>query len=233
MRTINKHIDGCLLKVDEGSNGSQSSDSEDGVKGASSSSTELESSAHTMRPTETTSVQDKQENHEQVGNSKDKKRKNWSFLLQSSSKKSKVDTDLKHGKKIKMSSTTASSKTDKLSEDSPTVSISNIASTPSTTSSSFAFGTLGSSKRPSSKTDFQPLAQQMRPRNFTDFIGQKKAVGFQSLLRRLLEADKVPSMILWGPPGCGKVSILILLFLVFGNDSASLKMFCLQHFDTF
>ena len=50
-----------------------------------------------------------------------------------------------------------------------------------------------------------PLPERLRPKTFTDYIGQNKVIGKNKLLRTLLESDRVPSMILWGPPGCGKV----------------------------
>ena len=52
----------------------------------------------------------------------------------------------------------------------------------------------------------KPLADTMRPDALQDFVGQGRAVGPETLLRSLLEANEVPSIILWGPPGCGKVS---------------------------
>ena len=48
---------------------------------------------------------------------------------------------------------------------------------------------------------FVPLAQRMRPRTFEEFVGQQEAVGAGRFLRRMMEADQVPSMILFGPPG--------------------------------
>ena len=53
-----------------------------------------------------------------------------------------------------------------------------------------------------------PLAEQIRPRTFDNYVGQD-AVGTQKLLKELFHNDRVPSMILWGPPGCGKVSYVI------------------------
>ena len=53
----------------------------------------------------------------------------------------------------------------------------------------------------------QPLAERLRPRNLDEFLGQNKILGEQSLLRKSLENDSVPSMIFWGPPGCGKTSL--------------------------
>ena len=53
----------------------------------------------------------------------------------------------------------------------------------------------------------QPLAERLRPQNLDEFLGQNKILGEQSRLRRSLENDTVPSMIFWGPPGCGKTSL--------------------------
>lgn len=62
-----------------------------------------------------------------------------------------------------------------------------------------------------SKDEFVPLAERMRPYRLQDYVGQSKVVGSSSLLRSLLEASEVPSMILWGPPGCGKVGVTSLI----------------------
>ena len=53
-----------------------------------------------------------------------------------------------------------------------------------------------------------PLAERMRPLTLGDYIGQEQAIGRKKLLRSLFEANKIPSMILWGPPGCGKVKTI-------------------------
>jgi len=45
----------------------------------------------------------------------------------------------------------------------------------------------------------------MRPNNLEDYVGQKHLVGEKTLLYDLLKNNEIPSMILWGPPGCGKV----------------------------
>lgn len=50
-----------------------------------------------------------------------------------------------------------------------------------------------------------PLAEQMRPAKIEDLVGQIEAFGPGSMLRSLLEKKQVTNMILWGPPGCGKV----------------------------
>ncbi|MGD1967515.1 MAG: replication-associated recombination protein A [Desulfobacterales bacterium] len=52
-----------------------------------------------------------------------------------------------------------------------------------------------------------PLAERMRPRHLDEFVGQHKAVGEGSLIRHAIETDRVFSMILWGPPGCGKTTL--------------------------
>ena len=52
---------------------------------------------------------------------------------------------------------------------------------------------------------FTPLAERMRPKTLSDYVGQSQVLGNNSLLRTLLEANEIPSMIFWGPPGCGKV----------------------------
>ena len=52
-----------------------------------------------------------------------------------------------------------------------------------------------------------PLATRMRPRTLDEFVGQEKIVGPGTLLRRIIEADRLPSMIFWGPPGTGKTTL--------------------------
>jgi putative ATPase len=56
-----------------------------------------------------------------------------------------------------------------------------------------------------------PLAERMRPRSLDELVGQEKLVGEGRPLRRAIEADKVPSLILWGPPGAGKTTIARLI----------------------
>ena len=53
----------------------------------------------------------------------------------------------------------------------------------------------------------QPLAERMRPRTLDDYVGQKHLVGPGSVLRKMIEAGRVPSFILWGPPGVGKTTL--------------------------
>jgi putative ATPase len=52
-----------------------------------------------------------------------------------------------------------------------------------------------------------PLAARMRPRSLADFVGQDHIVGPGRVLRRSIEGDRLPSMILWGPPGSGKTTL--------------------------
>lgn len=54
---------------------------------------------------------------------------------------------------------------------------------------------------------FEPLAKRMRPRNFTEFIGQQETVGSGHFLRQMIERDMVSSMIFYGPPGTGKTTL--------------------------
>ena len=52
-----------------------------------------------------------------------------------------------------------------------------------------------------------PLAARIRPRTLEEFIGQEHLVGPHTALRRAIESDRVPSLILWGPPGSGKTTL--------------------------
>jgi putative ATPase len=53
----------------------------------------------------------------------------------------------------------------------------------------------------------RPLADRLRPRQIQDFVGQEHVLGPGRALRRAIEADQVPSLILWGPPGTGKTTL--------------------------
>ena len=52
-----------------------------------------------------------------------------------------------------------------------------------------------------------PLAERMRPQTLDDLVGQEHLAGKGSILRTAIEHGKIPSMILWGPPGTGKTTI--------------------------
>lgn len=53
----------------------------------------------------------------------------------------------------------------------------------------------------------QPLSETLRPASLDEYIGQQDLVGPRGILRGLIETDRVPSMILWGPPGVGKTTL--------------------------
>lgn len=53
----------------------------------------------------------------------------------------------------------------------------------------------------------QPLASRLRPRNLDEFVGQKHLIGEGKVLRKLIESDKISSIIFWGNPGIGKTTL--------------------------
>lgn len=55
--------------------------------------------------------------------------------------------------------------------------------------------------------DLQPLAARLRPRTLEEFVGQAHLLGEGKVLRRLIESDRISSMIFWGPPGVGKTTL--------------------------
>ena len=59
--------------------------------------------------------------------------------------------------------------------------------------------------------DLKPLAERMRPRTLDEIVGQQRVLAPGKALRRALEAGRVHSMILWGPPGCGKTTLALLV----------------------
>src|SRR5512141_1693168 len=72
-------------------------------------------------------------------------------------------------------------------------------------------------KMPSSATLFKPpeglkpLAERMRPQTLDEMVGQRRLLAADAALRRAIESGRVHSMILWGPPGCGKTTLALLL----------------------
>ncbi len=56
-----------------------------------------------------------------------------------------------------------------------------------------------------------PLADRLRPRDFSDFVGQDDVLGQDTPLRRAIEHDRLPSLIIWGPPGSGKTTLAGLI----------------------
>jgi len=57
----------------------------------------------------------------------------------------------------------------------------------------------------------QPLAVRMRPQTLSEFAGQQHILGEGKTLRRMIEQDKIPSLIFYGPPGCGKTALAIVI----------------------
>jgi putative ATPase len=66
-------------------------------------------------------------------------------------------------------------------------------------------------KERAKKSAPEPLAVRVRPRGLDDFVGQEHILGKDKLLRRLIESDKVSSLILYGPPGCGKTALALII----------------------
>jgi putative ATPase len=69
----------------------------------------------------------------------------------------------------------------------------------------------GSTPADASSASSAPLAERMRPRTLDQFLGQEHLLGPGCPLRVQIESDRVPSMILWGPPGCGKTTLARLI----------------------
>jgi len=63
----------------------------------------------------------------------------------------------------------------------------------------------------SSDNKARPLASRMRPRSLKEFIGQGHILGPGKLLRRTIEADRITSLVFYGPPGCGKTTIASII----------------------
>ena len=53
----------------------------------------------------------------------------------------------------------------------------------------------------------QPLAERLRPKTLDEYIGQKHLVGPGAILRKMIDAGRISSFILWGPPGVGKTTL--------------------------
>ena len=64
-----------------------------------------------------------------------------------------------------------------------------------------------------------PLATRMRPNSLHTYVGQEHLIGKGKVLRRAIEADRIPSMIFWGPPGCGKTTLAFIIASSTGSSA--------------
>ena len=72
---------------------------------------------------------------------------------------------------------------------------------------------------------FPPLAERIRPKNLSEFVGQEHLVGEGKILRQMIEADQLFSLILWGPPGCGKTTLARLIAEASDADLLNIPLF--------
>nr|KAF7401882.1 hypothetical protein H0235_015218 [Vespula pensylvanica] len=70
-----------------------------------------------------------------------------------------------------------------------------------------------------------PLAEKMRPSNFSGYIGQEHILGPQCALYQLLHKGEIPNMILWGPPGCGKTSLANVIAHICKNNTTNMMRY--------
>lgn len=80
------------------------------------------------------------------------------------------------------------------------------------------------------KSSSSPLADRVRPRNLEEYSGQQHLIGKGKILRQLIEADNVSSMIFWGPPGVGKTTLAMIIagmtkanFITFSAVTSGIK----------
>ncbi len=66
-----------------------------------------------------------------------------------------------------------------------------------------------------------PLAERMRPKVLSEFVGQTHLTGPTGLVRKIIESSKLPSLVLWGPPGSGKTTLALILQRYFNYPKAS------------
>ena len=63
-----------------------------------------------------------------------------------------------------------------------------------------------------------PLAERLRPQTLVDLVGQEHLSSQDSVLQKAIAKGKVPSMILWGPPGVGKTTLANIIATTFKSD---------------
>ena len=78
--------------------------------------------------------------------------------------------------------------------------------------------------------NIEPLASRMRPKDLSEFVGQKHLIGEDKLLKKMIEKDNLSSMIFWGPPGIGKTSLARIIahetksnFITFSAVTSGIK----------
>jgi len=64
---------------------------------------------------------------------------------------------------------------------------------------------------PEDRESLRPLAERMRPLALDEMVGQRRLLAPGTALRKSIESGRVHSMVLWGPPGCGKTTLALLL----------------------
>ena len=72
----------------------------------------------------------------------------------------------------------------------------------------------------------EPLAYKIRPKSFDDIVGQDHLVGPKGVIRKMLDQNKLFSLILYGPAGCGKTSIAEIIASYFPLTSFSFNASC-------
>ncbi len=66
-------------------------------------------------------------------------------------------------------------------------------------------------EEPKKRSTGVPWAEQLRPQLLSQIMGQDEVTGDKAMLRTLLDKGEIPSLVLWGPPGCGKTSLANVL----------------------